>query len=385
MKWEKPTILVVDDEIQNVRILTEFLKDEFRIVIALDGEQALSRANAMPPPGIILLDIMMPGMDGYEVCRRLKGDNHTADIPVIFMTAMTQPSDEIKGLELGAVDYIGKPYSLPIVRSRIRTHVELKSARFETIQAARFAAAGRLAAGMAHEINTPVQYIGDNIGYISNEIEYLIEISREYVEKCGVDAVRKKFSRLETDLPAALEDLNKGVERIARIVDSAKDFCVPIDSPPHSADLNRLIDNVVTVSSSLWRPLARVEANLDPNLPSVYCHPGRMSEVIISLIQNAMQAVVPERPGIIGISTWVHEGLVEICVSDNGAGIPKPIRDQIFDPFFTTRDVGSGMGLGLSIAYDTITKQGGSISVQDGEDEGTVFIIRLPAAGGETA
>ena len=173
MTLEKPTILIVDDEIQNIRVLSEFLKNEFRIIATTNGEESLFRANAIPQPDAILLDIMMPDMDGYEVCRRLKADKATANIPIIFMSAMAQLSDEIKGLELGAVDYITKPYSLPIVRSRLQTHVQLKQARFDAIRAARFAAAGQLAAGIAHEINTPLQYITANVGYIQKEIRDL--------------------------------------------------------------------------------------------------------------------------------------------------------------------------------------------------------------------
>lgn len=381
MTWEKATILIVDDEVQNLRMLSEFLKDEFRLVVARDGEQALLRASANPQPDVILLDITMPEMDGYEVCSRLKADKFTANIPVIFMTAMIQPSDELKGLALGAVDYIGKPYSLPIVRSRVRTHVQLKLAWFEAIKTARFAAAGQLASGIAHEINTPLQYISDNLSYISKEIDGLISAIRDAHTHDSSRIDERHISKVENDITDAMVDLTNGIARIGKVVESTKDFCLPLDAAHHKTDINRIIDNVIMVGASLWAPTARLQTNLEPELPELFCHPGRISEAVHCLIQNAVQAVVPDRQGIIQITTQRQDDCVVIRVSDNGAGIPPQIGDHIFDPFFTTRDVGSGMGLGLAIAYDTVAKHNGTISASNGPENGSVFTIRLPVLG----
>lgn len=125
----KPTILIADDIPMNIKILGDALKADYSIRFATDGLKALEVARSFPPPDLILLDIMMPGMDGYDVCRALKEDNETQSIPIIFITAMSQEEDETKGLELGAVDYITKPFSLPIVKARIKTHIELKRHR----------------------------------------------------------------------------------------------------------------------------------------------------------------------------------------------------------------------------------------------------------------
>ena len=122
---EKATILIVDDTPANLSLLSDVLKPEYRTQAAVSGEKALKLALMATPPDLILLDIMMPGMDGYEVCRRLKADPATRDIPVIFVTAMTEVEDETRGLELGGVDYITKPISAPIVKARVRTHLAL--------------------------------------------------------------------------------------------------------------------------------------------------------------------------------------------------------------------------------------------------------------------
>ncbi|NMQ20735.1 two-component system response regulator [Candidatus Competibacter phosphatis] len=126
---ERQTILVVDDTPDNIALLSTLLKDRYKVRAANNGERALAIAAGQPRPDLILLDIMMPGMDGYEVCERLKIDPHTADIPVIFLTAKVQVEDEEFGLHLGAVDYITKPISPPIVLARVETHLTLKRAR----------------------------------------------------------------------------------------------------------------------------------------------------------------------------------------------------------------------------------------------------------------
>ena len=124
---ERPTILVVDDTPDNLKLMSALLKDLYKVKIANSGEKALSIAASDAPPDLILLDIMMPEMDGYEVCERLKRDRATRDIPIIFLTAMTKTEDEEKGLKLGAVDYITKPISPPVVLARVETHLKLKA------------------------------------------------------------------------------------------------------------------------------------------------------------------------------------------------------------------------------------------------------------------
>jgi len=124
---ERPVVLVVDDTADNLKVMSGLLKDDYRVKIANSGEKALAVAAALPHPDLILLDIMMPEMDGYEVCRRLKADPATREIPVIFLTAKAEVKDEEAGLKLGAVDYITKPISPPIVLARVETHLKLKA------------------------------------------------------------------------------------------------------------------------------------------------------------------------------------------------------------------------------------------------------------------
>src|SRR3954451_483379 len=126
---EKQTVLVVDDAPANIQVVNSILKDTYKIRIATNGTKALELVNVAPAPDLILLDIMMPGIDGYEVCTRLKNDPGTKDIPVIFLTGQTEPADETRGFEVGAVDYIHKPFSPAVVKARVQTHLVLRGIR----------------------------------------------------------------------------------------------------------------------------------------------------------------------------------------------------------------------------------------------------------------
>lgn len=126
---DKPRVLIVDDEPINLKLLADLLRDHYTLSVAKDGPQALARLAGDPLPDLVLLDVMMPGMDGLEVCHRIQGDARTRDIPVIFVTAMGQPHDEARGFEAGAVDYITKPISPPVVLARLRAHIALRDTR----------------------------------------------------------------------------------------------------------------------------------------------------------------------------------------------------------------------------------------------------------------
>jgi CheY-like chemotaxis protein len=130
----KRIILLVDDAPENIQVAHAILKEEYKTRVALNGAKALEQANTEPKPDLILLDVMMPGMDGYEVCERLKADPATRDIPVIFLTSRTEASDETRGFEVGAVDYIHKPFSPPVVMARVQTHLHLREAREQLVR-----------------------------------------------------------------------------------------------------------------------------------------------------------------------------------------------------------------------------------------------------------
>ncbi|BAE51758.1 PAS domain-containing sensor histidine kinase [Paramagnetospirillum magneticum] len=277
----------------------------------------------------------------------------------------------------------------------------LKRAQREALQASRLASVGQLAAGIAHEINTPIQYVGDNLRFISDSLIKLMSAltaARELGSEVGqipalAEAAAKfeaafrttKIPFLVAEIPAALSESLDGVAQIARIVLSMKEFSHPGTSSKIMTDINRALDSTLTVSRNVWKHSAEVERNFDPTLPPVLCHAGELNQVFLNLIVNAAHAIESSGkplPGRITISTGRDGGHVVITVADSGTGVPEAIRERIFDPFFTTKEVGKGTGQGLAICRDVVmTKHGGSLDLGDNAGDGAVFVVRLPIDG----
>jgi PAS domain S-box-containing protein len=277
----------------------------------------------------------------------------------------------------------------------------LKKAQREALQASRLATVGQLAAGIAHEINTPAQYVGDNLDFVGKSLDKLIDLldrSRELVgQAAGVpllaDAVARfeaaaaaaKLPFLSREVPAAIRESRDGITQIGRIVLSMKEFSHPGTNIKTATDINRALDSTLTVSRNVWKSAAVVQTEFDPSLPPVLCHAGEMNQVFLNLIVNAAQAIEASGknlPGQITISTTHKDGFVSIRIADNGTGVPTDLRERIFDPFFTTKDVGKGTGQGLAICRDVVQiKHGGTLDVDGIEGEGAVFTVRLPVGG----
>ncbi|EME68848.1 Signal transduction histidine kinase [Paramagnetospirillum caucaseum] len=277
----------------------------------------------------------------------------------------------------------------------------LKKAQREAVQASRLASVGQLAAGIAHEINTPIQYVGDNLRFIDNALGKLgaaVAAGRELaasamahpamsepVDKFNTAFANAKIPFLMAEVPAAVSESLDGVAQIARIVLSMKEFSHPGTSTKTMTDMNRALDSTLTVSRNVWKHAAEMVRNFDLSLPPVLCHAGELNQVFLNLIVNAAHAIEASGkplPGCITVSTTQRDDHVEISVADSGTGVPEAIRERIFDPFFTTKEVGKGTGQGLAICRDVVVaKHGGSMDVADNDGGGAVFIVRLPISG----
>ncbi|OAN46675.1 hypothetical protein A6A04_06110 [Paramagnetospirillum marisnigri] len=277
----------------------------------------------------------------------------------------------------------------------------LKEAQREALHASRLASVGQLAAGIAHEINTPIQYVGDNLHFIQNvaaEVIPLVGEARKLAAeleqgRAGPEAGRDFLARIDPanldflldETPLAVTQSLEGVAQVARIVLSMKEFSHPGTSQKSAVDINRALDSTLVVSRNSWKHSASVETRFDPALPLVNCHPGEMNQVFLNLIVNAAHAIEASDkplPGTIVVETAARGDVVEISIADSGTGIADDIKDRIFDPFFTTKEVGKGTGQGLAICYDVVvTKHGGEIVVGGKPGEGAVFTIRLPVGG----
>ena len=546
-------ILIAEDDSFSRLLLESILKNSgHEVVVTTDGSQALEVFAGNDPPLMAIFDVLMPEINGLELCRRIRRMPLRAQPYIIFLTAKQAKADILAGIEAGANDYLTKPLNRdelgvrvrvgintctqiierqtaeaelsrqkkqfesiigslseavwsiapdgsgavyispagnqiygrpvediyknpklwfevvhpedkPIVRSfakKIRDEgeaqveyrlfrgdselcwvysrarmfydqaknpvridgisvdiTERKRLEEQLRQAQKLEAVGQLAAGIAHEINTPLQYVGDNTRFLKDSLGDLTDligsyqsllaacqanrVSPEIVEQTANAARVADVDFLLREIPAALDQSLEGLGRVTQIVQSIKDFAHPGSSRMCHADLNKAIESTITVARNEWRYVADLETNFDRELPFIKCVVGEINQVVLNLIVNAAHAIADKTRGAtagekgkITISTVykpgcacapIHEesdkaaaGSIEIIISDTGSGIPPLIREKIFDPFFTTKTVGKGTGQGLAIAHSVVAKHRGTLSFTSETGRGTTFVIQLP-------
>ncbi len=278
---------------------------------------------------------------------------------------------------------------------------ERKIMEVQLRQAQKLEAIGQLAAGIAHEINTPAQYIGDNAHFIEESWGILAQVLHSHEDLLGAlkkqdvspeltDAADGLVDRADLDflyeqIPAAIKATLEGVDRVTKVVRAMKEFAHPGTKEKTPADLNHSIETTVTVAQNEWKYVADMKLDLDPSLPKVPCFLEEFNQSILNLVVNAGHAIgdavrnAPGRKGTISIQTRRDGGHVEIRVGDTGTGIAESARPHIFEPFFTTKSVGKGSGQGLSIVHGSIVKKhGGTVAFESEIGKGTTFILRLP-------
>jgi two-component system NtrC family sensor kinase len=280
-----------------------------------------------------------------------------------------------------------------------RSHRKQMEARLALSQ--KMESVGQLAAGIAHEINTPIQYIGDNARFLSDAFgdlnEYIVEIEELVANASNSDgpenllkAIRQAaddadLEYIRKEVPQAITQSIEGARRVATIVRAMKEFSHPGSDEKSPVDLNRAIQNTITIARNEWKYVAEVETELDPTLPQVACFASDFNQAILNLIVNAAHAIERKDGGDAGPNGRIHvsthncKDFVEVWIKDSGEGIPESIRQKIYDPFFTTKEVGKGTGQGLAITYSVIVeKHGGEIEFTSELGEGTTFVVRLP-------
>ncbi|MEM8485710.1 MAG: MHYT domain-containing protein [Bacteroidota bacterium] len=268
-------------------------------------------------------------------------------------------------------------------------------------QAQKLESIGQLAAGVAHEINTPIQYVGDNTNFFKEsfgEIEELIGIYDQLVSQAREGALTAEtlaeieealedadFEYLAEEIPKAIDQTIEGINRVAKIVRAMKEFSHPGQEEKTLVDLNKAIETTMTVARNEWKYVADIDLQLDPALPEVPCHPGELNQVFLNIMVNAAHAIEPSveanngQKGKITLRTRATDEFVEVQIQDSGSGIPVHARQKIFDPFYTTKDVGKGTGQGLAIAHAVVTeKHGGNIFFETEIGQGTTFFIQIP-------
>ncbi|MBV5317975.1 MAG: PAS domain S-box protein [Desulfobulbaceae bacterium] len=275
-----------------------------------------------------------------------------------------------------------------------RDFTEMILLQQQLLQAQKLEAIGQLAAGIAHEINTPMQYVQNNVSFLEqafNTLQHLlVEVGRtDRAQRSG--EITALLATIELDflleeIPESIKETHDGVNRVVKIVSAMKEFSHPGGNDKVATDLNRALDSTITVCRNEWKYAAEMRTDLDPDLPLVPCFPDQLNQVVLNLIINASHAIQDHNKldakgdlGCITIGTRTDGSWVEIHISDTGSGIPEAIQQRIFDPFFTTKEVGRGTGQGLAIAHDIIVnKHGGFLDFTSAPGQGTTFVIRLP-------
>jgi signal transduction histidine kinase len=401
-----PKLLLVDDQPLNIQTLFPIFSADHEVFMATSGEQAL-KVCASRRPDLILLDVMMPDMDGHEVCRRLKADPTTRDIPVIFVTAHSDPEEESLGLQLGAVDFISKPVNAVVVRARVKSHLLLRSTlaqiqnlnedlearvfartrelerTLEQLRASQDSLASSeakatlslLVASVSHEMGTP---LGNSVMAASTLAD------QAAVFQGLVDAGTMKKS----DFMSFLATVREGTGMIQKNLTRANDLLghfrqVAADQASEQRRVFDLADTVSeilhTLKPSLKRYPHRVVLEIDAGI-LMDSQPGALGQVVINLINNAYLHAFENIPsGLLNVRAHASASRVHMVVSDNGNGIEPDNMSRLFEPFFSTKIGHGGTGLGLAIVHNLVVKTlGGEIRVSSVPGQGTQFDIELP-------
>ncbi|GAK60640.1 two-component hybrid sensor and regulator [Candidatus Vecturithrix granuli] len=373
-KKEQPKILLVDDERYNIHVLVNILKTDYRTIVAKNGEGALKRACATPLPDLILLDIMMPGMDGYEVCRQLKANPQTREIPVIFITAMSEIQDETRGLELGAIDYLTKPINPAIVLARIKNHLALQAARKEIEQQKQQLEKQNKELREAARLREDVEQIARHD--LKTPLNVVIGMPRMILEEGNLsDRQIKYLTMIETSGYRMLKMINQSLNLLK--MERGLYQVTPVAV------------NLLQVFSKILAEIQNIRDSLDISLDIfvngdhpepgeaffVYGEELLCYSMFENLLKNALEASKSGEQ--ITISCLEQDARAVIHIHNQGV-IPASIRDRFFDKYVTYGKRTTGIGLGTYSARLFAETMGGTISFETSEEHGTTLFVQLP-------
>jgi two-component system NtrC family sensor kinase len=384
-----PRVLVVDDNATNRNVLSRRLERQgYSVDEAPNGEVALDRI-ATENFEVVLLDIMMPVMDGFEVLEHMRRDKRMRTVPVVVISALDEVDSVVRAIEMGAEDYLFKPFDPVLLRARIGALLERKRLVTELAVQAKLASMGALTAGIAHEIKNPLNFVVNFAQLADDSVREQLRI----IDDAGTPSA-ELLSQIRELAEETAEDIAKIREHGARadgIIGSMLAHSRGQPGERRPTDLNGLVRDYVNLAFHGMRAQdntfqVTIEGDYDPNVGTVDVVPQDLSRVFLNVASNACYAVrektrhAPEgyQPTI-RVSTRAAGEDVEVRIRDNGIGIPDEVRDRIFDPFFTTKAAGQGTGLGLSLSYEIVVgEHQGEISVDSREGEFTEFVITVP-------
>ncbi|MCA9195211.1 MAG: PAS domain S-box protein [Planctomycetales bacterium] len=399
-----------EDEAQRTKAIVDTAAEGIVIFDELGTIESLNRAAAE------IFDISIDAVIGKNICEYIptatfcsRGQCHLSILESLTANAA---AGEIVGIRADGVEiplevavsefmHDGKKTFTTLLRDLSRR----RALEAQLSHAQKMESVGQLAAGIAHEINTPIQYVGDNTRFLKTSFEsfeVLLQHVDDLLSKCiGVEAVQDiaqciqdlsqelDLEFLRAEIPAAIDQTLQGAESVARIVTAMKEFSHPGGEELQEIDLNHAINSTLTVSRNEWKYCAELVTDFACDLPLVPCLPGELNQALLNLIINAAHAMAAKEGspnGKLKVSTRTLGEYAEIQISDSGTGIPESIRSRVFDPFFTTKGVGKGTGQGLAIAYNVIVeKHHGKLTFESEIGVGTTFSIKIPLASTESA
>jgi two-component system, NtrC family, sensor kinase len=431
----KGNLLLVDNNPKSQRLLSTALSESgYKLRAEINGSMALVRSTSTPPD-LILLDLNLPDMSGYEFCQKLKKDERTRDIPVIVIGERDEMRDRLQALSVGGVDYVIKPFQIEEVLARVETHVQLRRqeaqidaqndyiqqlsvqlAERETaeqlnstrqqlqqiqgqlVQSEQMSVLGNLVSSVAHALNYPVNLIYGNLQYALDRTQILLSLLEGYqhafpqVPSDIEEALETlDLELLQAELPEIMNSMKVQTECISDLAQSLKNFSALSAAQLESVDVGECLDRLVTtiqprlLSAQPDRRSIRIFKEYG-NLPRIACNLAQIQQALFQILTNAIEALeLPndDRPIPMPVITLETEAIgdrsVKITITDNGAGMTDEVKDRIFEPFFTTKEHGRGNGLGLAISYAIVVHQHqGQFSCISSPGRGTSFVIELP-------
>lgn len=397
-------ILLVDDEPINRQVLHNHLSlQHYQLVEASDGEQALTLLDQQPFD-LVLLDIMMPRISGYEVCSRLRKHYPVNDLPVIFLTAKNQVADLLQSFAVGANDYLSKPVSKHELLIRVKTHLkfldihrnledkvnertkelaqknsQIIATQQQLVHAEKMASLGTLTAGVAHEINNPTNFVYVSAQNLDVDLKRFEQMLFTLAGDDADETIIQRFNEQLKPLYEHLRTIKNGAWRIKGIVQDLRVFTQLDCAEQKTASISDLVQSAVNLIKAKNSEVAIFSTDFSP-CPEIPCFPAQLNQVFMNLIVNACDAIESHQPnqGQIIIGCRQQEQLIEVSIKDNGPGMDADTQNKLFEPFFTTKEVGKGTGLGLSISFGIVQKHGGELLVESELGVGTMFVVRLP-------
>ncbi|AZV58267.1 response regulator [Clostridium sp. AWRP] len=369
-KLSECTVLIVDDTEENLDILVEALADDYEVSVATDGETALESVN-MEIPDIILLDIMMPGMDGYEVCRRIKANENTKDIPIIFLTAITDVKSKAKGFELGAVDYIIKPFEILEVKARVRTHLSLEFVKYELSQK------NQILRKKTVELQAAVNELEAFSYTVSHDLKSPIRAIQTYSKII----LQKHHKTLDDDTNEMVSDVENICSNMICMIEKLLEYSKMAHSDvcKESVDIGKMFNDAFQQCKSVC-PERLIEFEFETGIPTALADAILIKQVIYNVISNAIKFTRNKKRALIvaGCERGTNEYI--FYVRDNGAGINMEFSGKLFGIFqrLHSPDEFEGNGIGLATVRKIIQKHGGRTWIEGKVNEGTTLYFTLP-------